>query len=100
MAGRRKAFRPKGAPRLAEWILLLRVVASGQAGITLAELGSDRDQRRRNHAGRLRRRINRWKIAGLVVEFHDLSKRHPLTNKPCLRLRATAKAILFLQLRS
>jgi len=96
-----KAFRPKGigAPRLAEWFLLLRVVAAGREGITLADLGYNKD-RRRNHAGRLRKRINRWKTAGLVVEFHDLTLRHPLTHKPCLRLRATPKALQFLHLRS
>jgi hypothetical protein len=83
-----------GTPRTTEWLDLLRVVAGGERGIALETLRNQRN------SGAVRRRVNRWLRAGLVVEFHDItSPRNPVSKTfPC-RLRATPKATQLLRLK-
>lgn len=83
-----------GTPRTTEWLDLLRVVAGGERGIALETLRNQRN------SGAVRRRVNRWLRAGLVVEFHDItSPRNPVSKLfPC-RLRATPKATQLLRLK-
>jgi hypothetical protein len=83
-----------GTPRTTEWLDLLRVVAGEERGIALETLRNQRN------SGAVRRRVNRWLRAGLVVEFHDItSPRNPVSKQfPC-RLRATPKATQLLRLK-
>lgn len=82
---------PNCAPRLTEWIDLLRVVNTGKDGIKLNDLRGERSY------GRTVKMVNRWQRAGLVWVWLDTEDRHPLNYKAPLRLRALPKAATFLR---
>lgn len=78
---------------LTSWIDLVRILDTGQDGIALTRFRGTRN------SGVVRRRLNRWEKAGLVILYHNLdAPRHATNRKPLLYIRATPKAAKLLRL--
>lgn len=75
-----------------EWIQLISIVAAGPSGMLY------KDFNRGLNRQRLRRKVEDWHRAGLVVLAHDFNHRNPQNNRPLQRLRPTAKLLKFLRL--
>lgn len=86
---RRNRVNSKG---INEWIQLISIVAAGPTGMLYKDFARGLNRQR------LRRKVDEWHRAGLVVFAHDFTQRHPLNKRPLQRLRPTAKLLKFLRL--
>jgi len=70
---------------IASWIDLVTLIAAGPQGLPLQQF------RKHRNSGVIRRRLDRWEKAGLVILWHHIGD-NAANGRKRLRVRATSKA--------